>query len=348
MKRIHLMILGGTFILLAGLYFWQQQRPQTSPVTDLYTILVPEMDLASIDALEAWSPEDKDGRRFRLRKKDGLWWVDRGFSAPVKKDRVERLLQTLKDLKGETRASGQEVFATFDLEDDRALHLALREGDRERAHLIVGKRGTTWDTVFMRRTGSNEIYLASKNLLSLFDIWSERAEKTPEARVWLDLSVVAEGPQRIEGLSYRRGEIEWSLVAGGRQDERQGETLEAEERKDVSQGQGTDEVKRTWLYVYRGQKGEDVTKEEVEGLLSELFPLDAKDVVSPDEAGEIGLGVEDQEGRLTVHSIGKGIRILHLGRRDEEKGLGWIRNERGVIYEVEAEWLAKVHKPFGE
>jgi hypothetical protein len=348
MKQRYIVFLTLALIALAGVYFLQQ-RPRETPEAELFTRLGPDVSLDSLAGIEVWSQRDAASAHLRLEKRDGDWMVERKdgestFFAPAKKDRIERLVETLRDLRGEKRAAGPEVFETFSLTDGEALHIALRETGKELEPLLVGKRGPSWDSSFVRKASSQDVYLASKNLLSLFDLWDELPEKTPGPRPWTDSTVIAEGPQQLEGLSFSRGAEQWTLVMAESKEKADNATAAAGGEAaptPPAEAQG----KESWEYSADGNK-QVKTGAEVQPVLSKIFPLRAQDVCDPGESRNYGLGPGEQHGRLTVHLKSKGLEILHLGRMDKNRQIGWIRNDKGHIYEVTAEAMDTLSAPF--
>ncbi len=357
MKRIYLIILAVAFVSLAAIYYWQQ-RPRNLAPQDLFTKVCQTMDPDDINRIEVWAKGDVNGTRLDLIKKDGNWWVKRGskqggFLAPAKADRIKRLLKTLIDLEGETRAKGTDVLGTFNLKDNQGLHILL-EGPGIKTVIIAGKKGPRWDTCFVRRGSSDQVILASKNILSLFDIWSELPEKTPSSSAWTDLSIASYGPGEIEGVSFSQGDEQWSLVRKENKEtkaSRTGENAGKGTNSTATQekgGNNKDNVKKApsapWTFTENGNVREIPGKKAI-GYLSKLFPLNAIDVEDPRMAKDYGLGPGQHSGRITVHTK-KGVVIFHIGSYDAHRKTGWIQDEKGVIYRIRAEWVKMVLHPF--
>ncbi len=358
MKRIYLIILAVAFVSLAAIYYWQQ-RPRNLAPQDLFTGVGQGIDPDDINKVEVWAEGDTNATRLDRIKKDGNWWVKRdlkqgGFLAPAKADRIERLIKTLAGLEGETRAKGSDILGTFNLEDDQGLHILL-EGPGIKTVIIAGKKGPRWDTCFVRRGSSDQVILASKNILSLFDIWSDVPEKTPGSSAWTDLRVADYRPDEIEGVSFSQGDEQWSLV---RKEEKATETAGTGENssKDTNsttaKGKGINKntvhkAPSAWSFTENGNT-QGIPGKKAQGYLSRLFPLAATDVEDPKRAKDYGLGPGQHSGRITVHTSTKGVIIFHVGNYDLQKKAGWIQNEKGVIYRIQAEWVKTVRHPFGK
>jgi hypothetical protein len=332
MKPIHIFLLTVILLLLGGIYLWQQD-PGAPPDATLFSKILPDLAEDKVGEIAVKARQDKENPGLTLRRNDGGWEVERtdgdtSFWAPAREERVERLLTALKELHGEKRAEEEDVLPTFALGDEEALSVSLKgEDGGELHHLLVGKRGPRPDTSFVRKASSKTVYLASENLLTLFELWTEEPVSSPGARSWTELTVVSQGPSEIEGISFSRGTDKWSLV-----------------RRPVPENE-TEEKAPVWDYTEGGDtavKTDDETRE----AMKDLFPLRARDVAGPERSGAFGLGPGDQEGRLTLHLAGRGPTILHTGRLDEERDSAWIRDEHGIIYEVGADMFRGLTSPF--
>ncbi len=332
-------------IILAGLgasYFYLQ-RPEKIDQNQLYTPIIPKLDVNEIVEIEAFGPTKDKGHHLLLVKKAGRWLVqkwdkNKSYWAPAKESKVKRLITALSGLTGEKRASGKKLLATFALDNKEAMKVALKKSGGQKIVLEVGKRGPQWNSSFVKLPDSDSIYLCSQNLLSLFDIWSEKPAGHPEPGPWIDKTIIAEGPGEIEGVSYSRGTLEWSLVAKNKEKEANGDGNSTAEN-------GKTTVK-TLEYVFNFN-GENSfrTEQEAREILQGFLPLYAYDVVNPDSASDFGLGPGQQSGRLTIHLKGKGVKILHVGLKDEKTKKGWIKDDKGTIFEVASSVIKKIENP---
>ena len=336
-------------LLLAGLgaFYFYLQRPEKIDQNQLYTQIVPKLDVNDIVEINASGPpsDSKGGHPLALVKKDGRWLVQKReknepYWVPAKENKVKRLVSSLSGLTGEKRASSKDLLATFSLDKDHAMIITLKKKEGGKISIEVGKRGPQWNSSFVKLPGSNNVYLCSQNLLSLFDIWSETPTGNPEPGPWTDKTIIAEGPGEVEGVSYSRGTLEWSLVAQAgdeRSKNREGSPAEQKKAHDYQK----------FILNYNGESSPR-TEEEARKILQSFLPLYADDVVNPASAADYGLGPGQQTGRLTIHLKGKGVKILHIGRVDEKSQKGWIRDDKGTIFEVASNIIKKIENPLEE
>lgn len=335
MNRNSLIAIIVLFCVVVGLYMFIQ-RPQKTTSSQVFSSIVPEFEVSSIDEIRIWTPSDESGRVFTLSRKDDSYWVEAyedndSFWAPCQDGRVKRLLESLRGLKGEERAAGKEFFPDFNISSRDALHFQLKGQGKTVAHILVGKRGASWGTCFVRKDGDDRVYIVQKNLFSLVDIWDEVAGKNPTAASWIELGIVKEGADAIQGVSYSSSKGVWSLELVSDNSTTNGMNVTSSK----------DGVDGPWVLVKDGLRHE-MDHDSAKKYLSSLFPLYAKQVRSPSRAHEFGLGPSDDYGRFTIHFKAKGLKIFHVGRLDEEKKSGWIRDDRGVIYEVAIDTANKI------
>ncbi len=329
MDRRHLIVIGILFVIVAGAYFWRQSGT-VQQSTGLYSTLVPAVDEAKVTAVTAWTGKEKGHEGLALEKRQGRWRVRRRegnheFWAKAKEAKVSKLISALSGLQGDLRAESEEVFEQFHIADGEALHIVLQATDGPVAHLLVGKKGERWDTCYIRRAGSNKVYLVEKNILSLLDIWSQWPTSQPSPRPWTDLSVISGLPKDVVGISYERGDLSWSLSK--------------------SETRAGDEKAAVWRFSTGGHE-EEKAADEVKKFLERLLPLQAVDVYPPDDAKGTGLGPGEIYGRLTIHFEQSGIGIYHIGNLDAKGERGWIRDQDGDIYVVKGGWIRLAEHPF--
>ena len=344
MKTRHLLFLFLVFSALAGIYFYQARpHKDTTGREGPYTVIFPRDATGGVDEVTAWvGTRDKAATPLHLVKKDGTWWVElvrdgKGFRAPAKEERAKRLTGRMAGLFGERRAEGKGLFKTFHLGDSEALHIVMKSHGQERLHLLVGKRGPAWDSSFVRKKGDDTIYLAGINILSLFDIWAGTPEGPLEPRPWVELALVPYGPDEIEGLSYARGNRQWSLVHEKEPQEQSASS--------GSKARGKEKGAPAWTFTLNG-KAARIKAGDARGFLSAVFPLRAKDCFPPSDAEKAGFGPGERYGRLTIHlKGGRGVKILHTGKLDGAARAGWIRDQRGLLFQVDSKVFKKLEDP---
>ena len=170
MKNKHILILGLVFLILVVVVVVSRSsgpEPQTEIHQDT---LVGEFDTGQAGHIEFYHGE-KPARKVILKKKNGNWTVPSRFGARADTKRIDKLLAGLPGLSGEARVRELSLFGEFDITEEQAVHLIVRDtGGSEITHLLVGKAGPDWRSGFARKAGGNSVYLVNVALLSLLGV----------------------------------------------------------------------------------------------------------------------------------------------------------------------------------
>ncbi len=238
----------GIFFLASLIFYLGATREKREGLESLLK------DLGSPALKEADLIELSKGNKVLSLKREGEGWVlISDFKKPAKKAIVEDLLETLAELKGEPRAQGKKHLSRFKLTEEEALHLVLKQGGKELAHFLVGKRGPQWESSFVRREGEVVVYLVPVNLLAKLEVWDENP-KLPAEKALIDLQVLTLPVKEVKELSFEGKEGSWVL-------KREGEKF----------------------LLRKGKREETIDPKKAERFLRKLFPVLAEDVVPPQE-----------------------------------------------------------------
>jgi len=280
--------------------------------------LAPDDFLVSkVTRLEIFSggkPDDK----IVLSKNDDRWIIASRFDAPADTEKITSLLKKLKDLHGQTRVSDPSVLGDFDLTDDRALHYAIYLGGEQPAlHLLAGKK-IDWKTAFVRADGDNTVYEVALNLRSEAGFYGNDATQPPEAKKWLDTTIVDIDKDKAVKLAFRwpDKQLVFERPLKAEQEPQEGEKAgtdadEAETGKKDGTAETKEPPKREWQLA-SGGPGAAFDKEALNTMLEALSSLNADDVADPAEKEDWGLAapiwaaeVELEDGTKTTLLAGR-------------------------------------------
>ncbi len=342
MKSRQIIILGVIFVILVGIYFFLQ-RPSKQDVSGLYENITPSFNTEDVTEI-AVSVKGKEEKALLIHKKDGNWIVKvkrdgKEFWAPAKSTKVEKVLNDLKGLDGELRGEGQDIFADFNLKDDQGLSITIKGKDGKFFEIRVGKKGPRWGTSFVRLSDSKKVYLASKDLLVDFDIWSKEPQKPIEIQPWIDMKVISSGYINVTRCAFSSKTINWSLER--KEEDKEAKDKDSQAKKESSKDNAKKEY---WLFSKNGKERKK-KEEEVRDYLTKIFPLYAKDVVSPQsevikDAFKAPLGTFSWKTKDGVQ------RKLNIGKVDEKANICLIKDNRGYYFKVDSSWCKNIEKPF--
>jgi hypothetical protein len=213
MKPKQILIVVAAFVILAGLYFFQQaKRPKALQDLGYEKLGAPAADVAGLKCYLAGNEE----QALALTLKDGKWRVESKFGAAASETKVREFLEKIEKLEGDLRSSSAEVLKDYGIADEQALHLELLGKDGQvLKHLLLGNQGPGYDETFVRQPGSDSVYLARTNLRGSLGIYGE-GNRVPDSKPWLDTTVMKipkEDIARIETTTpYRNLVLEYRAI----------------------------------------------------------------------------------------------------------------------------------------
>ena len=321
MRFWQLIALGLIFISLTLLYFLKQ-RPMSQEMAKVFITLLPEIKERRPDYICAFSRSNSD-EKLELRKTKDGWEVhirqeEQDFWAPAKGKKVEKLIKDLSDFTGELRSSSQKYLGDFGLAQGQGLEIVLKRGGREITRIVVGKKGPSWGTSFVKRHDSNRVFLVSRDLLGDFDIWANEIKGPIEVRPWIDLVVIPNTSIDVEECRFESKSVNWSL---------------SRQTGDKKDGKGK------WAFTLKGKK-QLISQEDASKILNQFFPLYAKDVLPKGEVKAL-----DKRTRF-VYKIrnGKEHSLFIYGFQKKE-GYCILKDDRGYVFKVDRSILSRLKSP---
>lgn len=302
MNQRKLIILVVVLVAMGGLYWYSGQQRRELDQTGGYVSLV-EGELARDDVygLEVYRGDDPDAG-FVLAKRGGDWVMTSRYDAKASDTRMSTLLDNLESLEGQVRSDDAAVLAGYGLSDDEAVHVVLKnETGGELLHLLLGKPGSGGG--FVRASGSNQVILGSRNLLSDFGIWGED-NKNPQASNWLALEVFKPNRDSVT-----------SIVLHG-----EGTSIAMEKSFAAAEGDSA-AVPDPTAYEWQVTQPSEFTalKTRADGILTTLTNMRARDVAAPPASPEdYGLGEGCDRAEVTLEDGTRTVMLFGAELEGEE------------------------------
>jgi len=324
MKTWQLVMLGLILVSLV-LFYFLKQRPRSQEIGKLFITLLSELKDKEPDFIEAFSRNDDTSRLLLKREKHG-WMIfvkqgNEGFWVPAKDQKVKKLLLDLSDFTGELRSSSRQYLEDFGLGTGQGLEIILKNSGKQISQIVVGKKGPSWGSCFVKRDDESKVYLVSRDLLADFDIWTDKVQGPLEVRPWIDLNVLSLDPQDVILCSYSKDDNSWSLKRSIQKD---------------TKNSGT------WIFI-RDKKKEVISHKKALKILGKLFPIHARDVASANDlqkkmsSKDRGLFI-CKDNRGMMHSLS----IVHCSKEEE---LCLVKNEKGYVYKVDKKVVDELRNP---
>jgi hypothetical protein len=342
MKQKYVAPLAIIFLALLGLVLLKQMRREQPTLVQQVELkpLVPsglaKADIAKLELYSGGAPEEKTVLS-RDPKDPNVWWATSQFNAPADKDKIEKFIEKVLELKGESRDTVEEDAGLdrYGLKDDAAFYVKGYKPDAEDASfaVLVGK-APAFNQVFMRAAGAKDIFVADVNLRREAGVYSDDATTAPKADTWLKKEVVniakatinkitVETPEKRLVLAKEKKEvpIEESAEEGDGED---AAAAEPSEQKDAAGTETKPETKteEKWVLAEGGPGGEPKPA-SLENLSAAFQPLTATDIVDPTKLADWGLETPAFTCRLAVE--GKEGDVVIEGGRPDPNGDGYVR-----------------------
>lgn len=130
-----------------------------------------------------------------LARTDSAWTID---GLPAATDLVDQLLDavTSDSIGGELVAEQPESHARMGVDSTGGKRLSVRSGDRVLAEYLVGSRGSSWGTAFVRLKDDDRVYQLKSGL-------AEAVERP--LNEWRDKRILAVSPDSIGAIEVQMG-----------------------------------------------------------------------------------------------------------------------------------------------
>lgn len=335
-RRTHT-ILAGALIVLVGLSFvTSKKRYSTVKGGGFSTLLDAKVDSTQIQTIKAWIGEKPDSAVVLERAGEG-WQVSSSWGWNAKGDLVKQLLTDLSGMRGELRSSDPKVLSDYQIDDEKGLHVvAASSGGAELFHLIAGKAATQGGS-FVRRQGSNEVYLTRSSLRSSFGVWGD-TPRVPEAKRWINLEIHKAEREDVDKIVLTSGgqtlvfEKEFAMTVAppvpAPVDTAAGAADSAAAPPATPPVPTIDRANWTWK---KDAKGE-FDKNKVDSILGTLCSLYASEVADPSTVDQYGFGADAKVAELVMKD-GTTARI-EFGKDTPDGKKVYFRSGEGLPAEI--------------
>lgn len=250
-----------------------------------------------------------------LEKQPDGWVVASAWNSPANSERIDTLLRNLSNLHGEFRSDSDAVLADYGLTDNTAVTVRGYATDGSDAFgLDIGKSPERSPGNFMRSPGQSKVYVSTQGLLSHLGLYGE--PEAPNSKHFLQLEVVKEDRQAVDGITLQDGDVTIELV------KEFSVTEPAEEGAEPT-------IDRTvWEWKMRQPQSTAAVKTKADAVLGALVSLRATDVDDPTVAGS-NYGLDAPARTATVNfNDGRQIVLAFGGQRaqqDDVSGGIWMQ-----------------------
>lgn len=321
--------------LIAAVIMFKRQPPPARLADEVgfERLVPPSLTADGIQGLDLYQG-DKMDEAIRLRRRDDAWVAASYHEAPVKADKVTKLLDTVGSLEGDLRSEQKDFLGDFRLEDGQALHLLLytTEMNKPAAHLLAGK--SSGRTGFMRTADNARVFSVNLNLQSEAGLYGDDTEKIPEAKPWLNLQLHDIPQDQVTAVELHQPGRSFRLTQQ-KPDVKDSEAPPTDEQKTEPKPDAAPKAKPEWVLA-EPKVTYNLKQGVVDGLVSTLRTLRGDDVVASDKVADYGLETPSHRAVLTVQEAEKEARqvTIAVGQEvPEQEGKRYVRlGQEGPVY----------------
>lgn len=327
MKKSTVIIVIAVIVVLGFVSIIQKQRRQrqiAAPKEQFVRIMPKGMRAADIQKVEVYRGEEKKDAIVLERKGDG-WVVASKFNSKGNEQSITDFLNDIKTLTGEVRTRKASLHADFDITPAKALHVSLYGKDGKLYQdLLLGKKGDRYNEGFVRLARGNEVYLASKNLLSSLGIYNEGDQ--PDDKKWLDLKIIDEDKEKLAKVVL---DMPGKQVVLEKKEKKKEEEKKTEEEESPEEPKPEEKKEYEWVLV-SPETGLKVKDAAITSLISSICTFSGDDVEDPAKASEYGLDPAAYTATITLDD--SSAKTLLIGKKiDENKQYAKLKDE-GTVY----------------
>lgn len=337
-----LYIAAGVLVLLgAGLYV-QKRAQKQEEATYSYSAIsasLPKIEVSdeqekNVDTITIEQPAGDAGKPTKVvLKKDGEdWKLVEPIQAKGNKENVKSLLGNVKELKvSEQISSSKDSYAQYEVSDDKAVHVVLKQGDNALVDLYFGQGGSRGQMV--RVAGKDGVFSVKGYSSYLYG---------RDLKGWRDLSVTKFEDDKVKTVTIDNEHGTFEFVKAP--------SAEGEKKDDSS------EKKAEWTGKFKKGKGgalasiERFDASKVNDLLRSYKSLNALDFAQGKTPADVGL--DQPKATLTIVLEDGARRVVRYGNTGSSSDR-WIQVEGGsdllTIPQYSADWatsnVEKFQKP---
>jgi len=285
------------------------------------SVCVLTKDLAGsfIAKILVYKGSDENNKLSISKDKEGNWILERKFGIRAKKEKIDKLLKELGDLKGEIRAASGDLFGDFQIKDNQGVHIIFEaDGGKVLKHLVVSFLVAGRDKNFVRLAAGQEVVLVAKNILEHFNLFDK--ESKLDETFLADLKLFSFTPKQIQKIELSAGE---SFVLK------------------KSQPEGASGP--AWNFEPAKTLADEADTAKVDEFLRDVSGLYAKDVLDPGlntygfDQPALRIVLEDAQAKIAAE--------VELGSYLEKEKLHYVRVlPANFVYKVSDTYIQKINK----
>lgn len=305
LKTKNLLIVGVILVVLVGISLLQTSRHRDATnrasTEELIAGDIARGDLARIVVSVAGDDA------VTLSSGPEHWRVDSAFGVQANNQRIDTLLLSLSNLRGDFRSESADILGDYGFTDSSTVTLTgIASGGDEVFAIQIGNKAAAGPGNFVKLPGSDRVYLTGQGILGNLGLWGGPGR--PESRHFLELQAQRLDKNDVESIAIA-GESrllltkEYAMIEPA-----EGDTVQTEPYAD----------RETW--EWRLGDGMLAVKTKADAVLNAVTNLRAQDVADPDPSRLAGYGLDPAERTVTLSLAGGDVVDISIGLEREVEG----------------------------
>jgi hypothetical protein len=250
MKQYKTNIILIALIIVLSLYVFLHEKDKTNyklpEISNIEKTDITKLEIATINS------------DIILKKKSGNWYIDpEGYLAD--KDKIDRMLDILKDIKVTALVSTLKNYKLYDLNDEKKITVRAWNKDKLKRLCEIGKIAASYRHTFIKLEKDGPVYHAEGNFRSNFDLTKDQLR---------DTLVLSFEKNDISAINIDKGNAEIALAL---KDIQHKEQKNNEQKEDVEH--------KSTTKVWQTDDGKICITSKIDDLLGKLSGLKCKQYI---------------------------------------------------------------------
>jgi len=199
MKAKQLLLLILIFLVAVGIFAAKNVFIIQEVEIEEYSSLEIDFDDLLVNEIKIKGP-NQDTETVNLEKRNDKWVIASLWNLKASNDKVEKLLSELSSLTGELRSTSKKVLSDYAITEDGAYSITLNVNDQS-VKFFIGAKKPSYYSSFLRRDGSDRVYLVDIGIFSLAGIGGDiEGGVAPDQDFWVDLKLLEIDIDRVESI----------------------------------------------------------------------------------------------------------------------------------------------------
>ncbi|KPL02936.1 MAG: hypothetical protein AMJ90_04460 [candidate division Zixibacteria bacterium SM23_73_2] len=302
MKRTYWILLGllALFLILYLVASQKEKRRLSAPITE---------NFLGIDTSAVFKIEIKRlGLNIVFERKDDVWWMTQPENYEADQQSINGLLESAQNLKVKNLISSNvRKQIKFQVDTLTGTRLNLFYDENPEASVVIGKISPDFTHCYVRKTDSDEVYLAATYLSLMLN-------RSPKG--WKNREILKLNPQEVSSVEIMKGKNKFKI-----------------EREDT--------LWRASLYPYK--KSFDANKESTEKFLNALCYLVTDDFPGIRDLEKLDFENPDYHYRITLRDQSeKSLMVFKL--KDQEGRYFLKKNQDDTMFLLYGQSFERIDK----